>query len=35
MHKLQTRITVVAYDGENRIKCSLQTIISALIKSIF
>ena len=35
MHKLQTRITVVAYDRENRIKCSLQTIVSALIKSIF
>ena len=35
MHKLQTRITIVTYDRENRIKCSLQTIVSALIKSIF
>ena len=35
MHKLQARITVMAHNRENRIKCCLQTIISALVKSIF
>ena len=35
MHKLQSRITVMAHNRENRIKCCLQTIISALVKSIF
>ena len=35
MHKFQARITVMAHNRENRIKCRLQTIISALVKSIF
>ena len=35
MHKLQSRITIMAHNRENRIKCRLQTIISTLVKSIF
>ena len=35
MHKLQSCITIMAHNRENRIECCLQTIISTLVKSVF
>ncbi|CNP95106.1 Uncharacterised protein [Neisseria gonorrhoeae] len=35
IYKLQTSITVVAHNRENRIKCRLQTVIGTFVKSIF